>query len=96
MRLFERCLAQCWPEWSQWSPENANRCCAPLVTFIKRTHRERGSERRRLAAERQIEQLRLQVQLLRAWAMGTAGAAFARQAAGAQRRQAGLPGSGRA
>jgi hypothetical protein len=34
-------------------------------------------------ADRQTEQLRLQVQLLRAWALGTAGAPVTHQAAGA-------------
>jgi hypothetical protein len=33
--------------------------------------------------EQQVEQLRLQLQLLRAWAMGTAGAPLAQKAAGA-------------
>jgi len=96
MRLFERCLAQCWPEWSQWSPAKREQVLRSLVTFINGLTASAVANAGDWPAERQIEQLRLQVQLLRAWAMGTAGAPFARQAAGAQRPQAGLPGSGRA
>ena len=34
LRLFERCLAQCWVEWSQWPPATREQVLRSLVTFI--------------------------------------------------------------
>jgi hypothetical protein len=54
-----------------------------LVTFINGLTASAVANPGDWSAQQQIEQLRLQVQLLRAWATGTAGAPYARQAAGA-------------
>ena len=34
MRLFERCLAQGWPAWTQWSPTVREQLLRSVVTFI--------------------------------------------------------------
>src|SRR4029077_10720158 len=34
MRLFERCLSQCWPEWSRWPAGTRDQVLRSLVTFI--------------------------------------------------------------
>src|SRR5579863_6842885 len=84
LRLFERCLAQCWPEWPQWPPLTCEQVLRSLVTFINGLTAGAVANAGDWPAERQIEQLRLQLQLLRAWAMGTAGAPpLGRKAAGA-------------
>ena len=84
LRLFERCLAQCWPEWPQWPPLTCEQVLRSLVTFINGLTAGAVANAGDWPAERQTEQLRLQLQLLRAWAMGTAGAPpLSRKAAGA-------------
>ena len=81
LRLFERCLAQCWAEWAQWPPVTREQVLRSLVTFINGLTAGAVANAGDWPAERQIEQLRLQLQLLHAWAMGTAGAPPARKAA---------------
>jgi len=83
LRVFERCLTQCWPECSQWSPAKREQVLRSLVTFINGLTASAVANERDWPAARQIEQLRLQVHLLRAWAKGAAGAPLTRQAAGA-------------
>jgi TetR/AcrR family transcriptional repressor of bet genes len=84
LRLFERCLAQCWLEWSQWPPATREQVLRSLVTFINGLTAGAVANAGDWPAARQIEQLRLQLKLLRAWAMGTAGAPpLSRKAAGA-------------
>jgi TetR/AcrR family transcriptional regulator, transcriptional repressor of bet genes len=83
LRLFERCLAQCWGEWRGWAPATREQVLRSLVTFINGLTAGAVANAGDWPAERQIEQLRLQLQLLHAWAMGTAGAPPARRAAGA-------------
>ncbi len=83
LRLFERCLAQCWPEWSQWSAAKREQVLRSLVTFINGLTASAVANASDWPPPRQIEQLRLQVQLLHAWAKGSARASVARQAAGA-------------
>src|SRR5215472_16349296 len=34
LRLFERCLAQCWPEWPRWPAVTREQVQRSLVTFI--------------------------------------------------------------
>jgi TetR/AcrR family transcriptional repressor of bet genes len=83
LRLFERCLAQCWGEWVQWPPATREQVLRSLVTFINGLTAGAVANSGDWPAERQIEQLRLQLELLHAWAMGSAGAPPARKAAGA-------------
>jgi len=89
-------LAQCWPEWSQWSPAKREQVAALARHLHQRTHASAVANAGDWPAERQIRAAAAAGAAAAAWAMGTAGAPFARQAAGAQRPQAGLPGSGRA
>jgi len=74
MRLFERCLARAWPEWSRWSAGTRDQMLRSIVTFINGLTAGAVVSRSNWPAEKQIEQLRLQLQLLRASA-GTVAAA---------------------
>ena len=74
MRLFERCLARAWPEWSRWSPATRDQLLRSIVTFINGLTAGAVVSRSNWPADKQIEQLRLHLQLLRASA-GTAAAA---------------------
>jgi AcrR family transcriptional regulator len=82
MRLFERCLAQCWAPWSQWPPATREHVLRSLVTFINGLTASAVANPGDWPAVRQIEQLQLQLQLLHAWAMATAGAPRSHKAAG--------------
>jgi AcrR family transcriptional regulator len=81
MRLFERCLDVSWKEWPQWPPATREQVLRSLVTFINGLTAGAVANAGDWPAERQVGQLRLQLQLLHAWAMGTAGAPPARKAA---------------
>jgi hypothetical protein len=68
MRLFERCLARGWPEWAQWPPVRRDQVLRSVVTFINGLTASAVVSRSDWPADKQVEQLRLQLQLLRAWA----------------------------
>jgi AcrR family transcriptional regulator len=68
MRLFERCLARAWPEWARWPPATRDQVLRSIVTFVNGLTAGAVVSRSHWPAERQLEQLRLQLQLLRAWA----------------------------
>ena len=72
MRLFERCLAQGWPEWRQWSPAVREQILRSVMTFINGLTASAVASQSDWPAAKQIEQLRLQLQLLHAWAVDTA------------------------
>ena len=74
MRLFERCLAQCWPEWTQWSAATREQVLRSVVTFINGLTASAVANPGDWPAAKQIAQVRLQLQLLHAWAMGASGA----------------------
>jgi AcrR family transcriptional regulator len=78
LRLFERCLAQSWPEWAQWPEAVRDQVLRSVVTFINGITASAVVSRTDWPAERQIEQLHLQLNLLRSWA--GAGAAAPRRA----------------
>jgi AcrR family transcriptional regulator len=80
MRLFERCLAQSWPQWPQWPPGTREQVLRSLVTFINGLTASAVANPGDWPAQKQIVQLRLQLQLLQAWATGLGGT---QQAAGA-------------
>jgi AcrR family transcriptional regulator len=82
LRLFERCLAQCWPEWPQWPAATREHVLRSLVTFINGLTASAVANVGDWPATVQIEQLRLQLALLHGWASGSASAP-ARAAAGA-------------
>jgi TetR/AcrR family transcriptional repressor of bet genes len=83
MRLFERCLARSWSAWSQWPPATREHVLRSLVTFINGLTASAVANAGDWPPERQIEQLRLQLQLLHAWATGASGALAAQKAADA-------------
>jgi TetR/AcrR family transcriptional repressor of bet genes len=68
MRLFKRCLARAWPEWSRWTPATRDQVLRSIVTFINGLTAGAVVSRSNWPADKQLEQLRLQLQLLRAWA----------------------------
>jgi TetR/AcrR family transcriptional repressor of bet genes len=79
MRLFERCLARAWPEWLRWPPALRDQVLRSIVTFINGLTAGAVVSRSHWPPEQQVEQLRLHLQLLRAWA-SSAGAAGADKA----------------
>src|ERR1700740_1313908 len=81
LRLFERCLAQCWPEWSKWPAATRGAVLRSLVTFINGLTASAVANAGDWPARAQIGQLSLQLALLRAWAESSAGAPPARKAA---------------
>ena len=68
MRLFERCVAQGWPEWTRWSAATREQVLRSIVTFINGLTASAVVSRSDWPAERQVGQLALQLTLLRAWA----------------------------
>jgi TetR/AcrR family transcriptional regulator, transcriptional repressor of bet genes len=83
MRLFERCLDVSWSEWPQWSAATRDQVLRSLVTFINGLTASAVANPGDWPPERQTAQLRLQLQLLRAWAIGAADAREPQRAAGA-------------
>src|ERR1700747_355315 len=64
LRLFERCLAQCWPEWPEWPARRRGHVLRSLVTFINGLTASAVANPRDWPASAQLEQVRLQLQLL--------------------------------
>jgi TetR/AcrR family transcriptional repressor of bet genes len=83
LRLFERCLAQGWPPWREWPAGTREQVLRSLVTFINGLTAGAVANAGDWPPERQIEQLRLQLELLHGWALASAGAPQAQRAAGA-------------
>jgi TetR/AcrR family transcriptional regulator, transcriptional repressor of bet genes len=83
LRLFERCLAQCWGEWPQWPAATREHVLRSLVTFINGLTASAVANVSDWPAAVQIEQLRLQLALLHAWATGAVSTPPALAAAGA-------------
>jgi len=75
LRLFERCVAECWPEWSRWNRTKRDQVLRSVVTFINGLTASAVVSRGDWPALRQIGQLRLQLTLLRAWAGNSGGGA---------------------
>jgi len=72
LRLFERCLARGWRDWSRWPSVIREQTLRSLVTFINGLTASTVASRADWPAERQIEQLRLQLELLHGWAVSSA------------------------
>lgn len=68
MRLFERCLSEGWPIWTQLAPGIREQVLRSLVTFINGVTASAVPSQSDWPADRQVEQLRLQLQLLHTWA----------------------------
>jgi TetR/AcrR family transcriptional regulator, transcriptional repressor of bet genes len=69
LRLFERCLARCWSAWRQWSPATRDQVLRSVMTFVNGVTASTVASRSEWPAARQIAQLRLQLELLYAWAV---------------------------
>lgn len=68
LRLFERCLARGWSEWQQWPAATREQVLRSVMTFINGITASTVTSRSDWPAERQVAQLRLQLQLLHDWA----------------------------
>jgi TetR/AcrR family transcriptional repressor of bet genes len=69
MRLFERCLAQGWEQWPRWPLATREPVLRSLVTFINGLTASAVANPGDWPPEKQIAQLRLQLQLLHAFGM---------------------------
>jgi AcrR family transcriptional regulator len=78
LRLFERCLARGWSEWRRWPHATRDRVLRSVITFINGVTASTVASRAEWPAARQIEQLRLQLELLHGWASGGADSVAAR------------------
>jgi len=83
MRLFERCLAQSWAEWTHWAAATREQVLRSVVTFINGLTASAVANPGDWPPDKQVAQLRLQLELLHAWAVGASGAPPAKRAAGA-------------
>ena len=90
LRLYERCLAQCWSIWSQLAAPIQEQVLRSVVNFLNGVTASAVASPGDWPAAKQIEQLRLQLQLLHAWASET----LAAPAADKQRKsqKVGAPG----
>jgi AcrR family transcriptional regulator len=68
LRLFQRCLAEYWPEWSAWQPAVRDQVLRSVMTFMNGLTASAVTSPRDWPAATQLEQLRLQLDLLRHWA----------------------------
>jgi AcrR family transcriptional regulator len=75
LKLFERCLSRGWPEWRQWPPQVRDQVLRSVVTFINGLTASVVASPRDWPAARQVGQLRLQLEMLHAWAPGAGAAA---------------------
>ncbi len=70
LKLFERCLARGWQEWPRWPATTRERVLRSVLTFINGVTASTVANRRDWPAAAQVAQLRLQLELLHAWAAG--------------------------
>jgi hypothetical protein len=68
MRLFARCFAEHWQEWGEWPQPVRDQVLRSMVTFINGLTASAVTSPSDWPAAMQIEQLRLQLDLLRQWA----------------------------
>ncbi len=85
MRLFERCLAQSWPQWRQWPADTREQVLRSVVTFINGLTASAVASRGDWPPERQISQLQMQLRLLETWG-DTTSAKTRRRPAATRRR----------
>ena len=71
MRLYERSLAQCWSIWPQLAAPIQEQVLRSVVNFLNGVTASAVASPGDWPAAKQIEQLRLQLQLLHAWASET-------------------------
>lgn len=68
LRLYERCFCQYWPEWAGWSPRVRRQVLRSAVTTINGLTASAVTSPAEWPASVQVEQLKLQLQLLKGWA----------------------------
>jgi TetR/AcrR family transcriptional repressor of bet genes len=73
LRLFERCLSEGWSSWKQWTAAIREQTLRSVVVFINGLTASAVATPNDWPAARQIDLLRLQLQLLHAWAVESAG-----------------------
>ena len=79
LRLFERCLARGWAEWRHWTPATRDQVLRSVITFINGLTASTVASRADWPAARQVAQLRLQLELLHAWATANSTAAASKR-----------------
>jgi hypothetical protein len=67
MRLYARCFTEHWQEWSAWPRPVRDHVLRSVVTFINGLTASAVTSPSDWPAAMQIEQLRLQLDLLRQW-----------------------------
>lgn len=67
-KLFERCLAEQWPESKRWRPAVRQQVLRSLITFINGVTTSAVSSPRDWPSRVQLRQLELHLRLLRNWA----------------------------
>jgi hypothetical protein len=75
MRLFERCFSEYWPEWKSRPAAVRDQVLRSVVTCMNGLTAGAVTSPRDWPAQRQIEHLGLQIDLLRQWAATKRGAA---------------------
>jgi AcrR family transcriptional regulator len=68
LRLYERCVLDHWPEARRWSPPVRRRALQSLTAFINGITASAVSSPADWPASEQVRQLRVQLELVRAWA----------------------------
>jgi AcrR family transcriptional regulator len=68
IRLFARCFAEHWPGWQEWPQPTRDQVLRSVVTFINGLTASAVTSPSDWPAAMQVEQLRLQLDLLRQWA----------------------------
>jgi len=68
LRLYRRCLEEQWPEWSSWPATLREQVLRSIVICINGLTATVVSSPTDWSAERQMDQLRLHLELLRSWA----------------------------
>jgi TetR/AcrR family transcriptional repressor of bet genes len=68
LRLFARCLGEHWSEWSTWPPALRDQVLRSVMTFMNGLTASAVTSPRDWPAAKQVDQLRLQLDLLRHWA----------------------------
>jgi AcrR family transcriptional regulator len=68
MRLFARCFAEHWPDWGSHSEAARDQVLRSVVTFMNGLTAGAVTSPRDWPARKQMEQMQLQLELLRRWA----------------------------
>ena len=87
LRLFERCLERCWDAWHDWPPAVRGQVLRSVTNFINGITASTVASRADWPPGEQSAQLRLQLELLYAWAQGAAGARTPAKALAPRRRR---------